>query len=209
MHKYMIGALIAMLVAVTLAAMAGAIWAYVQIGGFSSTFSRDNQDWGAFGSYLDGMSGAIVGLASVLILSITLLQQQSQMNRQSKNELKQDILKLIDKAEGKIDALLQHEVVSSESGSAVLLDMVEGLCPATVSNDPSNSRIVFRLLRLSGEYVESLMLYRANIDPWFVYRFHRVRIEEIYRFLEKNKALLEQWDRQVNLGMLRHLIDKL
>lgn len=209
MRKWLITALIASSVGVVLVTMVAAVWAYVEIGGFSNEFSQDNQDWGAFGSYLGGVLGPVVGLVTVLILVVTLLEQQSQMERQHKNELKQDILKLVDKAEAKIDGLLQYEMISWEGNSVILQDMVQGLCPATGSNDPSNSQIVFRLLRLSGEYAESLTLYRDNIDPRFVYGFHRKRVEELYAFLEKNKKLLEQWDRQVNLGMLKQLIDRL
>jgi hypothetical protein len=209
MQKWVIVAFIVVLVGAALATMIGAVWVYARSGGFSDAVSRGNQDWSAFGSYFGGMATAIVGFASVVILSITLLQQQSQMGHQSKNELKQDILSLIDKAEGKIDKLLQHEFAPVDGRPITLQEVVDGIRSMPELATPPYSSMIIRLFLLTGEYVESLMLYRDNVNPYFVYRFHRKRIEEIYAFLEKNGKCLDHWDRTVNLGILKELINRL
>ncbi|CFQ36823.1 hypothetical protein [Yersinia bercovieri] len=52
---------------------------------FSDGFSRNAQDWGAFGSYLSGIYSSIFGLLSVIILVVTLREMRA-ANKQDKEQ---------------------------------------------------------------------------------------------------------------------------
>ncbi|CND81117.1 hypothetical protein [Yersinia intermedia] len=54
---------------------------------FSHGFSKNAQDWGAFGSYLSGIYSSIFGLLSVIILVVTLREMQA-ANKQDKEQFR-------------------------------------------------------------------------------------------------------------------------
>lgn len=192
---------------VGLFSIVGAFCLYVYGGGFAGDLSAQSQDWGAFGDYFGGVSGPVLGLISIAILGITLLQQSFQSDQQFRDGLKQDVLRFVSKVEDRLDKLLAREVELSTGDKVPFGDLVDGLAQGEPKNAEGYKALLKRLHLVQGQYYESLMLYKANVDTFFVYKAHSRRLKEIQEFLEANERFLGGWD-QTNVKIRRGFMDK-
>jgi uncharacterized membrane protein len=192
---------------VGLLSIIGAFCLYVYGGGFSHGLSAQSQDWGSFGDYFGGVAGPVLGLISIAILGITLLQQSYQLDQQFREGLKQDALRFVGKVQDDLDRLLEREVELSTGDKVPFGDLVDGLAQGEPSNVERYSALLKRLFLMHGQYHDSLKLYKANVDAYFVYQAHSRRLKEVQDFLEANKRFLGNWD-QFNVGVRRGFMEE-
>jgi hypothetical protein len=148
-----------------------------------------------------------MGLVSIAILGITLLQQSYQSHQQFREGLKQDVLRLTGKVQDDLERLLAREVGLSTGDKVPFGDLVEGLAQGEPKNPEGYSTLLKRLHLLQGQYFDALILYKANIDTFFVYKAHSRRLREIQDFLEANQRFLEDWD-QTNVNVRRAFMEE-
>lgn len=189
--------------------LAGAFGLYVYGGGFSGDLSARSEEWAAFGDYFGGVASPLVGLVSVVLLALTLLLQISQINLQSEEGTKQDMLRYVTKTYDDLDRLLAKEVSIDIHRTVAFGDLVNDLVKPRAMDEDAYSILVRRLFMVNREYVKSLKLYKANVDSYFVYNAYRQRAEEIHKFIVANEKYLEDQNRSVNLWLAGKGIDEL
>ena len=177
-----------------LCACLAVVSAYYYGGEFKGSFSHDNDDWGAFGSYVGGVLGAVFGFFSFILLVITVLQQEchieQQIDRQFDEDLKQNHLNYMETINTDIRYLLERELKDQNGESVEFGDYVLGSAVSPPENDDIFYKLLSNLLRQVAEYSSALNLYRDNFDSYFQYRGHKERVERLADFLKLNKHLL-------------------
>jgi len=175
----------------SIATVAGA---YYFIIGAAHPLSTDGERWGQFGDYFGGVAGTLLSFLSVLLLVYTVHLQNRQLSDTQQETLKRDLLAHVTKADEEIERWLQRKLAFiSMSGETVELgDVVWGILKETDINPREFERAVVRLHALTCLYCEALALYRDNIDPYFIFRYHRQKAQSLLEFLAKHEALLGQ-----------------
>jgi hypothetical protein len=172
-------------------AVAGAYYIFV---GEAQPLSSSGEDWGTFGDYFGGVAGALLSFLSILLLVYTIQLQVQQLSDSQHETLKRDLLAHVTKADDEIERWLQRKLAYvSMSGQTIEFgDVVWGILKCKDINPPEFERAVVRLHLLTCLYCEALGLYRDNIDPYFIFKYHRQKAKALLKFLEEHKALLGQ-----------------
>lgn len=172
---------------------------YYYGGEFSGPLSHDNQDWGAFGSYVGGVLGAVFGFFSFILLVITVLQQErhieQQMERQFHEDLKQNHLNYMETINSDIRYLLERKLTKKNGENIEFGDYVLGSAVSPPVDTEIFYKLLSTLLRQVAEYSSALNLYRDNFDSYFQYRGHKERVERLANFIKLNKHLLRGMER--------------
>lgn len=178
-----------------IAACASVLAAYYYGGDFRGSFSQKNEDWGAFGSYVGGVLGAVFGFFSFILLVVTVLQQEhhleQQMERQFEADLKQNHLNYMETINDDIRYLLARKIKAEQGGSLEFGDYVLGSAVSTPENKDVFYKLLSNLLRQVAEYSVALNLYRDNFDGYFQYRGHKERVQRLADFIKLNEHLLK------------------
>ena len=174
-----------------IAAVGGAYYAYV---GFELPLSTRGQDWGEFGDYFGGVAGALLAFISVLLLVYTIHLQSEQLSSAQHEMLKRDLLAHVTKADDEIGHWLQRKLAAHNiAGETVEFgDVVWGLLEPNYVNAKEFKLATIRLHELTCLYCEALALYRDNIDPYFIFKYHRQKAQSLLNFLKEHQDLLGQ-----------------
>lgn len=168
--------------------------AYYFIVGSAYPLSSNGEDWGNFGDYFGGVAGALLSFLSILLLVYTIHLQIHQLSDAQHETLKRDLLAHVTKADDEIERWLQRKLpYRSMSGQTVEFgDVVWGILQSRDINGQEFERAVVRLHVLTCLYCEALALYRDNIDPYFIFKYHKQKAKTLLGFLEEHRALLGQ-----------------
>jgi uncharacterized membrane protein len=174
---------------------------YVYGGGFKYGLSGNNADWGAFGNYFGGLLGSIFGFFSFVLLFVTVLQQEKQLEKVFDESLKQNHLKYMEVTNEDIRYLLQRKL-SCKNGTYIEFgDLVLGSESNEVSDQKIFKVLLSRLLKYVAEYSNALHLYRDNFDQYFQFRAHNERVMALTDFIKSHETDLEEME-QVTLGLI-------
>lgn len=194
-QSMMVGMLrILSVVAFGLLIISSVVGAYYFIVGAVHPLSSSGEDWGNFGDYFGGVAGALLSFLSILLLVYTIHLQIHQLSAAQHETLKRDLLAHVTKADDEIERWLQRKLAYiSMSGQTVEFgDVVWGILKSKDINPPEFERAVVRLHVLTSLYCEALALYRDNIDPYFIFKYHRQKAQALLDFLKEYGALLGQ-----------------
>lgn len=174
-----------------IAAVCGAYYAHV---GFDKVISTSGEDWSRFGDYFGGVAGALLSFISILLLVYNIHLQSEQLSDAQREMLKRDLLAHVTKADEEIMHWLERKIaVPSREGEAVEFgDVVWGMLDPSYVNPKEFKLATERLLKLTFLYCEALALYRDNIDPYFIFKYHRQKAQTFLDFLKQHKNLLGQ-----------------
>jgi hypothetical protein len=173
-----------------LAIVGGAYYAYV---GFAYPISVDGEHWNYFGGFFGGVAGTLLTFISILLLVYTVHLQTTQLSDTQHETLKRDSLAHVNKADNEIEHWLQRKLAASAHGETVEFgDVVWGIIEPSYVNAKEFGLAVVRLHRLTCLYCEALALYRDNINPYFIFKYHRQKAESLLEFLRQNQRLLGQ-----------------
>lgn len=174
-----------------LLAVSGYFYAHV---GLAHPLSNSGTDWANFGEYFGGVAGTLLAFISVLLLVYTLYLQSEQLANAQHQMLKRDLLAHVTKADDEIGHWLGRQIaLPSVSGATVEFgDVVWGLLEPRQVDAKEFQRAVVRLHILTCLYCEALALYRDNIDPYFIFKYHRQKAESLLKFLVVHQELLGQ-----------------
>ncbi|WP_243288735.1 hypothetical protein [Geothrix terrae] len=153
----------------------------------------DGQYWALFGTYFGGVVGPLLTFLSVLLIVYTINQQSKQIASADHETLKRDLLAHITKADDEIDRWLQRQLpMPRPSGLTVEFgDIVWGLAKSDCASLPEFRTAIARLHYLTSLYCEALGLYRDNINPHFIFTYHRKKAESLLAFLMKHSDHLD------------------
>ena len=168
-------------------------------GGFTGPFSSIASDWGDFGSYFGGVLAPIMSFGSIVLLVVTLVQQET---RAAKNTIRQDLLRYLEALYEDIRFLMQRKLRDHRNEFVDFGDYVFGVAAHPPMHDDLFRAMVRTLLVFVAEYSEAVALYRANIHAHFDLKAHRLRLKHLLEFLEENRDLLEGTE-GVTLGFIR------
>lgn len=170
------------------------VGAYYFIVGAAHPLSSSGEDWGNFGDYFGGVAGALLSFLSIVLLVYTVHLQIHQLSAAQHETLKRDLLAHVTKADDEIERWLQRKLAyTSMSGQTVEFgDVVWGILKSEDINPPEFERAVVRLHVLTSLYCEALALYRDNIDPYFIFKYHKQKAQALLDFLKGHRALLGQ-----------------
>lgn len=175
-------------------------------GGFEHEFSQRTEDWGSFGSYLSGVLGSLFGFASFILLLVTVLQQEKQIEKVHEDGLKQNHINYMNEIHGDIRYLLQRRIKCKDGNE---LEFGE-FCIGSAQSEPKDKEIfralIPQLLKYVAEYSNALHLYRGNFDRYFQYKAHEGRIRLLAEFIKKHEAYLTNME-PVTLGIIFHNLD--
>lgn len=174
-----------------LVAASAAFYAYVVHG---HSLSHNATDWAAFGEYFGGVAGTLLAFISILLLVYTVSLQSDQLADAQRETLKRDLLAHVTKADDEISHWLGRQIaLPSLSGATVEFgDVVGGLLEPHQVDAREFKQAVVRLHVLTCLYCEALALYRDNIDPYFIFKYHRQKAESLLKFLTEHAQLLDQ-----------------
>lgn len=174
-----------------LLAVGGAFYVYVVL---AHSRSCNATDWANFGAYFGGVAGTLLAFISILLLVYTIHLQGKQLADAQHAMLKRDLLAHVTKADDEIGNWLSRQMaLPSLSGATVEFgDVVWGLLEPTQVDANEFKRAVVRLHVLTCLYCEALALYRDNIDPYFIFKYHRQKAESLLKFLAERRELLGQ-----------------
>lgn len=174
-----------------LLAVSGFFYTHVGLG---YQLSKNATDWASFGEYFGGVAGPLLAFISILLLVYTVSLQSEQLADAQHQILKRDLLAHVTKAEDEISHWLGREIaLPSLSGATVEFgDVVWGLTKPKQVDAREFNRAVVRLHVLTCLYCEALALYRDNIDPYFIFKYHRQKAESLLKFLKEHVDLLGQ-----------------
>jgi len=172
-------------------AVGGVYYAYVE---FDRPLPTNGQMLGQFGDYFGGVAGTLLSFVSILLLVYTIHLQSKQLLAARHEMLKRDLLAHVTKADDEIDHWLQRKLaVSDRVGETVEFgDVVWGIIKASYINDKEFKSGVIRLHQLTCLYCEALALYRENIDPHFIFKYHRQKAQSLLVFIKDHQKLLGQ-----------------
>jgi hypothetical protein len=166
--------------------------AYVWLGGFNSDISGTNANLANFGNYFGGVAGPLITFLSVILIVCTLHQQNCQMKVMFKENLKQDMIRYLNKLEEEISHLLTRPIPSENFRYVEFGDLVNGLETSAELNEGIYQEAMNKLLKLTASYCEAIALYRANVNEHFVFKAHLVKARDLVEFLERNVKYLYQ-----------------
>ena len=174
-----------------LLAVGGAFYVYVVL---AHSRSHNATDWANFGAYFGGVAGTFLAFISILLLVYTLVLQGKQLADAQHEMRKRDLLAHVTKADDEIGNWLSRQIaLPSLSGATVEFgDVVWGLLEPKQVDAKEFKRAVVRLHVLTCLYCEALALYRDNIDPYFIFKYHRQKAESLLKFLTEHRELLGQ-----------------
>ncbi len=152
--------------------------------GPGKVLSPNGSDWANFGSYFGGVVAPIFSFLSILLLVFT-------VGHQSDEAQKLDLLRYVSRTDEEIEQWLKTELVGDKSGAPVQLGLIVwGVVPPTYVSSKELVACLERLLNLTSSYCSSIVLYRANGDPYFVYKAHHEKAIGLIKFLESQKGNL-------------------
>ncbi|SCX25210.1 hypothetical protein SAMN05216379_12626 [Nitrosomonas eutropha] len=173
-----------------IATVGGIYYAYV---GFDKPFSTSGEDWGQFGDYFGGVSSALLAFISILLLVYTIHLQSEQLSGVQHEMLKRDLLAHVTKADDEIMHWLERELAALKSGETVEFgDVVWGILEPNYINPKEFKLATVRLHKLTCLYCEALALYRDNIDPHFIFKYHHQKAQSLLNFLKDHQKLLDR-----------------
>ncbi|HWG86739.1 MAG TPA: hypothetical protein VN679_03075 [Candidatus Acidoferrales bacterium] len=174
-----------------LLAVSGYFYAHV---GHGHALSHNGTDWASFGEYFGGVAGTLLAFISVILLVYTVYLQSEQLENVQHQMLKRDLLSHVTKADDEISHWLSRQIaLPSLSGATVEFgDVVWGLLEPRQIDAKEFQRAVVRLHVLTCLYCEALALYRDNINPYFIFKYHRQKAESLLKFLAAHQELLGQ-----------------
>jgi uncharacterized membrane protein len=169
-----------------IAAVVGVFFNFVNLG---KPALSDGQYWALFGTYFGGVAGPLLTFLSILLIVYTVNQQSNQIASADHETLKRDLLAHITKADEEIDHWLQRQLpMPRPDGLTVEFgDIVWGLANSNCASSPEFRVAIDRLHYLTSLYCEALGLYRDNIDPHFIFAYHRKKAESLLAFLMKHR----------------------
>ncbi|MDI3258914.1 MAG: hypothetical protein QJR02_04370 [Sinobacteraceae bacterium] len=174
-----------------IAGVGGAYYVHV---GVDKIFSTNGQDWAQFGDYFGGVAGALLSFLSILLLVYTIYLQSEQLSDAQHEILKRDLLAHVTKADEEITHWLERKLAALNlAGETVEFgDVVWGLLEPNYVNAKEFKLATTRLHKLTCLYCEALALYRDNIDPYFIFKYHRQKAQTLLDFLKAHQELLGQ-----------------
>ncbi|WP_170874220.1 hypothetical protein, partial [Xanthomonas graminis] len=121
-------------------------------------------------------------------------KQSGQIATAEHETLKRDLLAHVTKADDEIERWLQRKLAAiTTNGSTVELgDIVWGLLKPSLVDSKEFRSAVVRLHELTCLYCEALALYRDNIDPYFIFKYHRQKAQALLNFLKEHQGCLGQ-----------------
>ncbi|MBN8734936.1 MAG: hypothetical protein J0H27_01575 [Xanthomonadales bacterium] len=182
--------LLVFLIGVALLLAVGGLF-YTHVG-IRHVLSHNASDWASFGEYFGGVAGTLLAFISILLLVYTVYIQNEQLSNAQHQMLKRDLLAHVTKADDEIGHWLGRQIaLPSLSGATVEFgDVVWGLLEPKQVDPKEFQRAVVRLHVLTCLYCEALALYRDNIDPYFIFKYHRQKAESLLKFLTTHQVLL-------------------
>lgn len=172
------------------AVISAVVSAYCYYVGSWGTFSTSAQDWGFFGDYFGGVTGSIFAFISAVLIVYTVQQQREQIEAAQDEALKLDVLRYVSTADEEIERWLQKKVIINGGVEVEFGDVVWGLAQASETRAESFSAAVNRLFKLTCMYCGALALYKDNVNPHFIFQYHRQKASELVAFLEKHQSKL-------------------
>lgn len=85
---------------------------FYKFGGFKSSFSESNSDWGVFGDYLSGALGSLLSFAAFVGVLWTINIQGKQLHLMRNQVALEEMQRLISYSSQRVDDLLHQSVVS-------------------------------------------------------------------------------------------------
>lgn len=173
------------------AIIAGVFYAFYLHVGYGLSLSNTATDWGIFGDYFGGVSGAFLSFISILLIVYTIDQQSRQIEHARQEALKRELLQNVSKADDEIDRWLRKRLAVQKGDKDVEFgDIVWGIVPPTYASSKEFSAALVRLHKLTCTYCFTLGLYKDNIDTNFIFQQHREKADELITFLEQHQDKL-------------------
>ena len=166
--------------------------AYYGFVGIGRPFSSHGQDWAQFGDYFGGVAGALLSFLSILLLVYTIHLQSEQLLQARWEARKRDQLAHVTKADDEIMHWLGRKIaiLHTKDETIEFGDVVWGLLAPDYVNPKEFQVATERLLKLTCLYCEALDLYRTNVDPYFIFKYHRQKAQTLLDFLNKHQSQL-------------------
>lgn len=180
---------------------------YVYGGGFSWSPAEESTEWGIFGDYFGGVLGAIFGFSSFVLLLVTVLLQQDQLNKLHEDSLKQNHISYMNEIYSDITYLFTRKIdVHSDIEFG---DVVVGgaSLPERPSEGDRFQELLSNLLKYLSEYSSALSLYEDNFDSFFQYRAHRNRVVMLANFVRSHELKLRGMEGP-SLGLIFHMLER-
>ena len=155
--------------------LAAVFLSYFIVGSFVLDASASNADWGSFGSYFGGVAGPLIAFISVLLIVYTLRRQRFQLESIIKENMKQDMLRYLDKLDDQISHLLTRKIHIEGMRYIEIGDMVSGIENPAKLHESSFKAAMDKLLKLTANYCEAIALYRENVNGYFIFQAHQQR----------------------------------
>ncbi|WP_071873539.1 hypothetical protein [Atopomonas hussainii] len=168
----------------------GVFLAYFFIGDFTLSAATENLDWSAFGSYFGGVAGPFLTFISILLLVYTIRQQRFHLESMHEENIKQDMLRYLNKIDDEITHVLTREIHIGNLAFAQLGDILGGIVTPAQFQESSFKAALEKLMRQTASYCEAIALYRANVNGHFIFRAHQQRAAELLSYLESNQKHL-------------------
>ena len=173
------------------AAIAGTLFAFYLNLGLGLPLSDTASDWGIFGDYFGGVTGALLSFISILLIVYTIDQQSRQIEHARQEAFKRDLLQNVSKADDEIDNWLRKRLAAQRGEKDVEFgDIVWGIVAADYASSTEFTAAAVRLHKLTCNYCLSLGLYKENIDTNFIFQQHSQKADELITFLEKHQGKL-------------------
>jgi hypothetical protein len=183
----------------------GAFYGYV---GVDHPVSSSGEDWSTFGEYFGGVAGPLLSFVSIILLVYTIRLQMQQISEGQGEVLKRDLLAHVTKADDEIERWLQRQLttVSLSEQTVEFGDVVWGVLQQEQVSPREFKPAVGRLLVLTALYCEAIALYRDNINPYFILRYHKQKAESLLSFISGQSHLVDGMAR-VSIAMSLHLLN--
>jgi len=183
---------IAIVAAIGVIILLGVFLSYFFIGNFTLNAATENLDWSAFGSYFGGTAGPLLTFISILLLVYTIRQQRSHLESMHEENIKQDMLRYLNKIDDEITHVLTREIHIGNLAFAQLGDILSGIVTPAQFQESSFKAALEKLMQQTANYCEAIALYRENVNGHFIFRAHQQRAAELVSYLESNKKYLNQ-----------------
>ncbi|BCL75934.1 hypothetical protein JHS3_16700 [Jeongeupia sp. HS-3] len=169
----------------------GAYYMYV---GHGHPFSTNGENWNQFGGYFGGVAGVLLSFISILLLVYTIHLQSQQLSDAQDETLKRDLLAHVTKADEEVEHWLQRKLATHNKSEETIEfgDVVWGILEPSCINTKAFEIAVIRLHKLTCLYCEALALYRNNVDPYFIFKYHQQKAQSLLDFLKPHQNLLGQ-----------------
>lgn len=186
-----------------LVAFGATLGLYIFGGGFGGSFSRNPEDWAAFGNYFGGVLAPIMGFGSIVLLVTTIMQQEFRLVKLHEESLTQSHLRYFSALYDDIRYLMDRKL---PDGNGKVFDFGDMILSNANHQTPDSALLhsfASHLLRLVGEYSEALALYRDNIGPHFEFKAHKARLEVYVKFLDAHQGSLDAMQK-ITLDFVKH-----